>query len=312
MKAVRFINGNVVVTQVDPPTGEGIRVTIASTGICGSDLHMLAGGYPVAVTVGHEMAGITEDGTAVAIEPTAPCGRCPGCVRGQYNLCESGPQVIFGVGRDGGMADEIIVPARCLVPLPAGLPVANACLIEPVAVAVHGLHLAQLSAADRVAVVGGGSMGLCTVAAAKEVTRDVCLIARHDAQKAAGERLGARLHADGVFDLAIDCAGTSESMAQTVQLCKPGARVLMLASYWQGLTLPAFEVSMKELRMLNATTYCRHGVARDVDIAAALMARNPRIADCIITHRLPLEAAAEAFAIAGNRAQGAIKVVLTP
>ena len=312
MKAVRFSEGKVVVIEVDPPRGDGIRIKIASTGICGSDLHMLAGGYPVPVTVGHEMAGITEDGTPVAIEPTTPCGHCPYCVKGEYNLCELGPQVIFGVGKDGGMAEQLIVPDRCLVPLPAGLPVENACLIEPLAVAVHGLHLAQLSEADRVAVIGGGSLGLCAVAVAKVVTNDVCLMARHDAQKSAGERLGARLQVDGAFDLAIDCAGTSESMAQTVQLCKPGARVLMLATYWQGLTLPAFEVSMKELRMVNATTYCRHRMARDVDIAAALMARNPRIAESIITHRLPLEAAVEAFAIAGNRAQGAIKVVLTP
>ncbi|MFN8628481.1 MAG: alcohol dehydrogenase catalytic domain-containing protein [Candidatus Binatia bacterium] len=312
MKAVRFEQGKVVVVDADPPQGVGVRVKIASAGICGSDLHMLAGGYPVPVTVGHEMAGTADDGTPVAIEPTAPCGHCAACVRGQYNLCEAGPQVIYGVGRDGGMAEQLIVPDRCLVPLPAGLPVENACLIEPVAVAVHGLHLARLSAADRVVVVGGGSLGLCAVAAAKVVANDVCLVARHDAQKMAGERLGARLHCDGGFDLAIDCAGTSESMAQTAQLCKPGARILMLATYWQGLTLPAFEVSMKELRMVNATTYCRHGMARDVDVAAALMARNPRIADCIITHRLPLAAAAEAFTIAGNRAHGAIKVVLTP
>ena len=285
---------------------------IASSGICGSDLHMLAASYPVSVTVGHEMAGYTEDGTPVAIEPTAPCGRCSYCVRGEYNLCEAGPQVIFGVGQDGGMAEQLIVPERCLVPLPAGLPVENACLIEPLAVAVHGLHLARLSGADRVAVVGAGSVGLCAVAAAKAVTSDVCLFARYDAQKAAGERLGARLQCDGAFDLVVECAGTSEAMARSVQLCKPGATVLMLATYWEGLTLPAFEVGLKQLRLVTATTYCRHGIARDVDIAAALMARNPRIADSIITHRLPLEAAAEAFAIAGNRAQGAIKVVLAP
>jgi len=297
---------------VDPPTGDGVRVKISSTGICGSDLHMLAAGYPIPGTIGHEMAGITENGTRVAIEPTTACGQCAQCRRGAYNLCELGPQVILGVGKDGGMAEQLLVPERCLVPLPAGLPVENACLIEPLAVAVHGLHLAQLSSADRVAVVGGGSLGLCAVAAARVATSDVCLIARHEAQKAAGERLGARLQCEGTVDLAIDCAGTSESMAQTVQLCRPGARVLMLATYWGGLTLPALDVSMKELRMLSSTTYCRHGVARDVDVATALMAHNPRIADCIITHRLPLEAAAEAFAVAANRAQGAIKVVLTP
>jgi threonine dehydrogenase-like Zn-dependent dehydrogenase len=300
------------VADVEPPRGDGVRVKVASVGICGSDLHMLAAGFPIAVTLGHEMAGVTENGTPVAIEPIAPCGHCPQCVRGEYNLCELGGQMVCGVGRDGGMAEQLVVPERALVPLPAGVSVEDACLVEPLAVAVHGIARAKLSGKDRVAVVGGGSIGLCAVAAAKVVTKEVYLLARHDAQKSAGERLGARLQADGAFDLVVDCAGTAESLTEAVDLCRPGATLLMLATYWQGLTLPAFGVTMKELRLCTASMYCRQGLVRDIDVAASVLATNPRIADCIITHRLPLDAAAEAFAIAANRAQGAIKVILRP
>jgi threonine dehydrogenase-like Zn-dependent dehydrogenase len=299
-------------SHIEAPKGEGVRVKVAAAGICGSDLHMLALGFPIPFTLGHEVAGITADGTAVAIEPMAPCGHCAYCVKGEYNLCVLGAEMIMGVGRAGGMAEEMLVPARALVPLPWGLPVVNACLVEPLAVAVHGIAMTGLSHRDRVAIIGGGSIGLCALAVARVATADIYLAARHAHQKTAAERLGAQLTPGSDYDLVIDCAGTNESVAEAVRLCRPGATLLLLATYWEGLTLPAFEVSMKQLRILSSSSYCRHGLSRDVDVAAAIMAKNPLIADCIITHRLPLDAAEEAFAIAGDRAAGAIKVTINP
>ena len=168
-----------------------------------------------------------------------------------------------------------------------------------------------LKSTDRVAVVGGGSIGLCAVAVAREITPHVALSARYDSQRAVGERLGAGAPR-GEYDVVIDCAGTSEAMVDAVRLCRPGASLLMLATYWGGLDLPAFEVTGKELKLIGSASYAQHGAVRDIDVAAAILARNPAIASSIITHRLPLDAAVDAFAIAGDRASGAIKVVLEP
>jgi threonine dehydrogenase-like Zn-dependent dehydrogenase len=311
MRAVRCSHGKVGIVHVDPPRGEGVRVKIAAAGICGSDLHLIALGFPIPGTFGHEMSGVTSNGTPVAIEPLAVCGICPACVSGAYNHCVIGAGSTLGIGRDGGMADEILVPERCLVALPAGLPVADACLAEPLAVAVHGIAMIDLKPTDRVAIVGGGSIGLAAVAVAREVTPHVALSARYDSQRTAGERLGAT-EPSGEYDIVIDCAGTSDSLADAVRLCRVGASVLLLATYWGGLTMPAFEVAAKELRIVSSSSYARHGSVRDFDIAAAILARNPAIASSIITHRMPLDAAVEAFALAGDRASGAIKVVLAP
>jgi threonine dehydrogenase-like Zn-dependent dehydrogenase len=150
------------------------------------------------------------------------------------------------------------------------------------------------------------------VAIARRVTPHLGLHARHAAQKRAGEILGATLDGGQDCDLAIDCAGTDESLRQCVALCKPGATVLLLATYWQGLKLPATEFMMKELRMVSSMAQARSGLVRDVEVAASAMAMNPLIAKSLITHRLPIEAAAEAFAIAGDRASGAIKVSINP
>lgn len=312
MKAVRCKNHKVHLTRVAPPSGDGVRIKVAAAGICGSDLHLLDAGYELPFTLGHEISGLTPNGTPVAIEPIVYCGHCEPCSRGAYNLCTRGAQNIIGVGRDGGMAEELIVPEHCLVPLAVNIDVYDACLIEPLSVAVRGIALAGITQKSRVAVIGGGTIGQCAVAIARTTTPDVHLYARHDAQRRAGEQLGARLEGAADCDLVIDCAGTDASMAQAAELCKPSATILLLATYWGGLTLPAMDITMKELRLVSSASQARQGLVRDVDIAATALAHNPAIAKALITHRLPLDAAAEAFAIAGDRAAGAIKVTINP
>lgn len=311
MRAVRRAGDGVAVVEVPEPAGEGVRVRVRSAGICGSDLHMIAGGLIGETTIGHEIAGLAPDGTPVAVEPLSPCGACAWCERGDVNLCQLGAEIIHGVMRDGGMAEEILVPAAALVPLPAGLDVANASLVEPLAVAVHGLRRARLRGDERVAVVGAGTIGLCAVAVARSAGVEVALVARHEAQREAGARLGA-VAVDGRYDLVVEAAGTAGALEQAVQLASPGGRVALLGSYWDPVEMPGFLLCLKEIDLVPASLYGRQGVLRDVEVATALLATRPEIAATLITHRFPLEAAPEAFATAGNRASGVIKVVLEP
>lgn len=312
MKAVSFVQGKVVVADVAPPTGPGLRVRITSSGICGSDLAMLASGFEIAGIPGHEMAGMLEDGTPVAIEPVVPCGRCEFCLSGNYQVCRDGVSRIFGVGRNGGMAEEIVVPERCLVRLPRRLDVATASLVEPLAVSVHGLRRARVQPTDRVIVIGGGTIGLCAVAAAVAIGCDVTLAARHDHQKAAGARLGAHSEPGGEYDVAIDSAGSDSGMNDACRWLRPNGTLLMLSASWSDVRLPGLELAAKEPLIVTSTMYGRDGVSRDVDQAATLLGLNPTIGQAIITHRFPLTQAAEAFAVAADRKSGSIKVVLEP
>jgi threonine dehydrogenase-like Zn-dependent dehydrogenase len=312
MRALRCREGRVELQQVPAPSGDGVRIRIRSAGICGSDLHLVASPFAPRRTLGHEMAGLLPDGRAVAIEPLIPCAVCEPCRAGDYNRCVQGPAIVVGLAHDGGMADEILLPERCLVPLPAHVPAADACLVEPLAVAVHGLRRAGLRGDQRVAVVGGGSIGLCALAAAAASGAEVALVARHEAQRAAGERLGGR-EPSGSYDLVIDAAGTKSALETAVSLCRSGATLLLLASYWDNvLTLPGLALCMKEVNVVPASMYGRSGSARDVDVAASILASRPELAASVITHRFPLDAAAEAFRVAADRKAGAIKVVLEP
>lgn len=313
MRAVRVHDGVVEVVETSPPEGDGVRIRVRSAGICGSDLHLVDAStlLPVSVTLGHEIAGWTPDGTPVAIEPLAPCGQCDPCASGDYNLCRSGAGNLIGVGLDGGMAEEVVVPAPALVPLPAGVDPADASLVEPLAVLVHALRRSGVRADQRVAVVGGGTIGLCAVAVARALGCEVGLVARHDAQRAAGERLGA-VDVSGEYDLVMDAAGTESALATAVGLAKPGKSVSVPGMYWGDVALPGLAACMKQVSICPVWLYGRHSGGRDVDAAAALLASSPELADALITHRFPLDAATEAFATARDRAAGAIKVVLEP
>jgi len=312
MRAVRYESGAVRVVEAETPRGEGVRVRVSACGICGSDLAMLDGGFPVTGIPGHEIAGSLADGTDVAIEPVAPCGACEFCRTGDYQVCRAGIEIIYGVGRDGGMAEEILVPARCLVRLPAGLDPRHAALVESLAGAVHGLRRAGIRGGERIAVIGGGAIGLCAVAAAVAAGCEVSLAARHDRQREAGVRLGAKPLGASDAAVAIDCAGTTESLAQCAESLRPNGLLLLLAAAWGPLALPGFTFVAKELALTVASMYGRSAQGRDIDAAAALLAAKPAIGELLITHRFPLEAAAEAFRTARDRKAGAIKVVLEP
>jgi threonine dehydrogenase-like Zn-dependent dehydrogenase len=310
MRGVRHTERGIEVLDVPEPDGPGPTVHVRSASICGSDLHMLAMG-PLPFTLGHELAGVLDDGTAVAVDPTASCGTCDQCVSGQAHRCRSGADRVLGLAADGGLADAVATGAHTLVPLPPGLSIEDACLVEPLGVAMHGVRLAGLTGGERVAVVGAGSIGLAAVAAARPLAGDLGLGARHDAQRAAGERLGA--HAtSGEYDVVFEAAGSETALATAADLCRPGGTVIFLSTHWEPVAIPGIPALMKELGFQWSYCYSTHEGGHDLDDAAALLAQNPEIATTLITHRFPLEDAPEAFRVAADREHGAIKVILEP
>jgi threonine dehydrogenase-like Zn-dependent dehydrogenase len=309
VRAVKAVDGAATVVDQAWPDLEGLTVKVASAGICGSDLHLLDWNVPV--VLGHEMAGTLPDGTPVAIEPLDPCWTCEACSSGAYNLCGRGPSMVLGVGRDGGLAEACAVPETAVTRLPTGVDLADACLIEPLAVAVHAVRRGSVSAGQRVAVVGGGSLGQLAIAAAQARGAEVSMEARHDAQAEVARQLGATAASEG-YDIVIEAAGTASALARAVELCRPGGTVVAVGSYWEAPVMPALDMGMREVTLVPSSMYARSGPVRDFDSAAALMTARPELPGLVITHRFPLDAAAEAFAAARDRAAGAIKVVVEP
>jgi threonine dehydrogenase-like Zn-dependent dehydrogenase len=312
MRAVRHTENGIEVVDVPPPDGDDgrVRVQVRGAGICGSDLHMLTWG-PMPVTLGHEIGGHLEDGTPVAIWPLTPCGTCDRCVAGEVSQCRSATSTLYGLGRDGGMADELAVEESCLVPLSGRLDVADAALVEPIACSVHALRRARLRGDERVAVVGGGAIGLGAAAVARWMGCTVDVAARHQAQQEAAERIGARAETNGEYDVVIDAAGTGSAVAACFKLLRPGGTVALVASYWEPVRFPQF-FTMKEPVVVGSNMHGHDETGRDMDAAARLLGDMPEVAPALLTHRFPLERAPDAFTVAADRAGGAIKVLLEP
>jgi len=314
VRAVRSHDHRVAVVDLAEPAGEGVVVRIASAGICGSDLHMVDL-YDLRVTLGHEFAGFLPDGRLVAVEPLGACRTCEPCRAGRPYHCELGMRM-YGGALDGGMADTCVVSPSTIVPIPSGVEARDASLVEPLAVAVHAVRLAGSLAAASTVVLGGGTIGLCLVPALQAVgVARVDLVARHPHQQAAALRLRAELaEAEaGRWDVVFDAVGTEESLAQAIDMVRPGGCVVIVGLFWDGaVRMPGLAFCTKEVRLLASMMYGSDADGRDFDRAARLLADRPELGPTLITHRFPLDAAADAFACARDRRAGAIKVVLEP
>lgn len=299
-------------TVEEAPGGARLRVT--SVGICGSDLWLLDHGASPFV-VGHEFAGLLDDGTLAAVYPLGRCGRCPQCTAGTPNRCADVFRTTLGLGAHGGMRDVAYVDPGALVPLPDGLDPAAAALVEPVAVGVHALDRARLRDGRRVLVIGAGPLGLTVAALARQAGHDVRIVARHPFQQAAADRLGLRLAPGGTadYDVVFDAAGSVSALARAAELLAPGGTLVLLGMYPpDGVHYPAQTLMAKEATAISATAYRVTDTHNDFRTAARHLRDHPELAATLITHRYPLDDAATAFATARDRDRQALKVLVHP
>jgi threonine dehydrogenase-like Zn-dependent dehydrogenase len=121
-------------------------------------------------------------------------------------------------------------------------------------------------------------------------------------------RIGARPGADVV----IEATGSDTGMARCCELVRPAGRIVLVGVFHGMVPFPALVALQKEIVLAGSTTYGRHQGRRETEEAASLLASEPEIAATLITHRYPLAEARQAFAIAGDRSSGSIKVVIEP
>jgi 2-desacetyl-2-hydroxyethyl bacteriochlorophyllide A dehydrogenase len=234
------------------------------------------------------------------------------CVAGRVQLCREATTSMYGIFRDGGMADEIRVAASCLAPLPAGVRVEDASLVEPIAVALHACNTAGVAPGMRVGIVGAGTVGLLSGAVARHLGADVGIAARHPAQQHAAAALGLTVEATRNCDVVIEAAGTPSGFDDASRRAARGGRVALVSTTWEPIPISFLAAQMRELTIVPAFTYGEMHGEREFDAAARILAEHPEIAPALVTHRFGLDDAPEAFRVAGARAEGAIKVVLHP
>jgi 2-desacetyl-2-hydroxyethyl bacteriochlorophyllide A dehydrogenase len=331
-----FIAGKeaVEVREVETPKpGPGeVLVRVRSCGICGTDLHFYGGAFPMmpGVSPGHEFAGEVAEvgegvtkfaaGERVAVEPIVSCRACDYCNSGRYHICHK--HALIGTQLTGALAEYIVVPAYTLYRLPDGIDFELAALTEPLAVCLHGLHLVDVRAGERVLVIGSGTIGLLSTLAAAAAGAEVIATYRHDHQGEAALALGAsRVVRDGEtaglekqsVDVVVETiGGNAPTLHQALGIVRPGGRINVLGVFTQPQQINALGLVLKDVRMAGGITYCRPGMHSDFDVALSTLRTHGERARALITHRFPLSDAARAFATAADKSTRSLKVQVTP
>ena len=243
-----------------PQPGPGeVLVKIQKIGICGSDIHVYHGEHPFTsypVTQGHEVSGEVAAlgekvtglslGQKVTIQPQVVCGKCWPCRHGKYNLCEE--LKVMGFQTTGVASHYFAVDAAKVTPLPDSMSFDEGAMIEPLAVAVHGVRQAGDVTGKDLCVLGAGPIGILVAQAAKgmgarkvmvtdvsdirlekarECGADVCVNTR---EKDFGEEF-LRCFGPDKADVIYDCAGNNVTMGQAIQYARKGSTIILVAVF---------------------------------------------------------------------------------
>jgi len=342
-----FLDGaeEITVREVPPIPAEGdlVEIDVVACGICGSDLHrwrrpdMMAGQIKPSIPGmgGHEVVARAPgvDGgrrRRVVVEPNlaGSCGKCGACLSGKAVFCSNRAAL-----RSWGFSERMAVNASSLFDVPDGMADELAILTEPLACAVHAYRASHTFAAQdgtlagrKIAVIGGGAIGLLAIAAGARLgAAAVLCVARYPRQAAAAETLGAIEVLDPVVDdvasrirsfapdVVVEAVGGGpETFDLAVRTVKPGGEVLVLGLFDDPTHLDTRRALFRELRLFFSMTYGVIDGRHDFEVALELLESDPEAFSGLVSHRFPLEETAEAFVAAADKSTGALKIVVTP
>jgi len=372
----------VEVAEPSLPGRRWARVRVTGGGICGSDLHLfrettgaiplLSSFAPIPLQLGHEVGGVIVEagpdcplkpGTRVAVDPTISCVAreidppCEQCAAGAPGVCYNlsskimTPGLILGFtyGLGGGWSEQVVAHTSMLHPLPEAVSDLAITLHEPLSIAIHGLLRCPPPEGAPVLVGGAAIIGLATVAALRALfpASEVTVLAKHEHQAHAAERLGAKkvVRFDaagghigelariagtrvvgagdeamlaGGFPYVVEAVGTPQAITQALRFADGRGTVLFF-----GVTgivnVDLSPVWLKELSLVGSLNHAPdpgpHGgsTAHSIDRAIKILAKTGFPADLLVTHQFPLAEFRRGVETALERgANGVIKVVLRP
>lgn len=320
-----------------PAPGE-ILVAVRACGLCGTDLHLAVEGdlvpSHVPITLGHEPAGVVADangdpllrvGERVGLLPAASCGACRWCLAGREALCDAAE--VYGMQRDGALADYIAVPAHSVVRLPEEVPFdVGAIATDAVATPLHALRCrGRLDAGETVGVFGCGGIGTHAILLARALGAGrIVAVDAEPAALARAQRLGAdavvdareddvarevRARSGGGLDLALECVGRPETVELAVRSLARGGRAVLVGVGPGRPLLPALHAFVGREQSLLAS-YGAHRA--DLEEVYALVAAGRLDLSASISLRYPLVQADAALQRLARREGDVVRIVVEP
>ncbi|MEO9338911.1 zinc-binding alcohol dehydrogenase family protein [Mesorhizobium sp. SB112] len=285
-----------------------VLIDVGYIGICGTDYHIFEGKHPFLEyprVIGHELSGVVSNpngssfkaGDRVVVNPYLACGECIACRSGKPNCCER--IQVLGVHTDGGMCEQLVVPASNLIHA-GDLALRDAAMVEFLAIGAHAVRRSKVSKGSAL-VIGAGPIGLGVAIFAKIAGLDITLAdASEERVEQATKVLGfgkgvvvgdadaARrvraINADG-YDVVFDATGSSRSIMDGFQHVAHGGTYVLVSVVKDDITFSDPEFHKREMSLLGS----RNATAEDFEHVIASISAGLIPLDSLATHETTLD-----------------------
>lgn len=352
MRAAVFVEKGAIrlreVPRPRPAYGEAL-VKVTLTTICGTDVHILKGEYPVkpGLTVGHELVGVVEElgpgvtgykeGDRVVVGAITPCGQCRACLSGDAAQCSHGGDAFEAIGGwrfgntiNGVQADYAIVPnaQANLARIPDGLTDEEVLLCPDImSTGFSAVERGKVKIGDAVVVFAQGPIGLCATAGARLAGASLIIgVDSVPKRMEQAKRMGADVVLNfkeqdvvaevkkltgGGADVAIEALGTQATFEGCLRSVRAGGTVSSIGVYSGHLTLPLDTIGAGLADQTIVTTLCPGGKERMRRLMSVVKAKRLPFGD-LVTHWFPLDRIEEAYDLFAHQRDGVMKIAIRP
>jgi (R,R)-butanediol dehydrogenase/meso-butanediol dehydrogenase/diacetyl reductase len=293
-------------TTMRPLKDYEVAIEVAFCGICGTDIHIYNGNMDHRVeipqVIGHEMSGVIIEtgknvnqwrkGDRVVVRPLDPCNECPACLAGNNHICYN--LSFLGIETPGALQSVWIVPEYTLHRIPDGLAMKVAALTEPLSVACHDVRLGNVQPGDKVAVIGGGPIGMLISMVCAIEESDVVVIEVNANRVNLAKNLGFEAINPTTYDaqewvknwtngagadVVFEVSGSASGAMMMTDLVKARGQIVMVAIFTFTPEVNLFKILWREMKMCGARVY----EPQDFDKALSLLCSKPDMFESIIS-----------------------------
>lgn len=320
--------------KIPEKDGNNVIIEVSKAGICGSDIHYWVSGEPVGLVMGHEFSGkVIDPGSRRDIQvndrvtalPISPCGNCRACNDGnpQYCLKTWDNAVGLSLNNPGAYTEVIKVRPDMVVKIPDGVSDIEGAMVEPVAVGLHAVHLANIQVGEKVLVIGGGIIGVISAMFARmegasyvalaevnegrgnkavslKVADEFINTSKEDYLKIINEKVG-----EG-FDVVIECCGNDPAVSTAIMSTRPGGKIILVGVSQKPITIPTVVSVLREITMIGSIGYTKEEFITSLELIANKKIDVSKFVDKV----LPLLNIQEAYEELTNGVTSSIKIII--
>lgn len=321
----------------DPVSKNGeVVIKVNKCGICGSDIHYWVMGQPQTLVMGHEFCGtVIESGNRADIKvgdrvtalPISPCGKCEACLSNNPQYCPDTWTYAVGLAltNPGAYAEKTSIRSDMVIKVPDNVTDNEAAMVEPTAVALHAINLANINNNSSVLVIGAGIIGQLSAMLAKKMGASYVAIA--ETNKLRGEKavlLGSadeffdakdeaflekvKAHNQYGFDVVIDCCGNSACVSNALICGKPNASIILVGVSMEPISIPSILAVTKEQKLFGVIAYTKEEFEKCLDMISKKEIDVAKYVDDIV----PLSDVQKAFERLTSGNDNAIKILIDP